>query len=180
MVQDGGHELVDTALTDVALGHDPVRGPEHQGAELDRVDAEVQHAPSAEGEVEEAVRRIERRPEAEVGLDQDRVADAALLEHPGEGLVRREEAGPDRLHQEQPTGAGGVDHLSTLCGVERERLLAQDVLARLEEEKGVVHVAGLGSRDVDDVDVRVGGEVLVAPVTMGDTEAVGELVGPFS
>ena len=56
------------------------------------------------------------------------------------------------------------DHLLGVGGVERERLLAEHVLAGLEAEPGVVEVEGVRRRDVDDVDVRVGDQLLVGAV----------------
>ena len=76
---------------------------------------------------------------------------------------------PHRLHQEPVVLAGQPDHLLGVGRVERERLLAEHVLAGLEAQPGVVEVEGVRRRDVDDVDVRVRHQLLVGAVRRART-----------
>ena len=93
--------------------------------------------------------------------------------------VGRKEPAPDRLHQEQPPAPRLLRHPRRLPGVERERLLAQDVLPGPEGVEGVLLVAGVGGGDVDDVDVGIGRQRVVVAVAGRNGEAVAEGLGPF-
>ena len=61
--------------------------------------------------------------------------------------------------------------------VEHERLLDEHRLARVDGEQGGVVVARVRRGDVDDVDLRVGGELGVRRVARRDAVQVGEGVG---
>ena len=122
---------------------------------------------------------IHRPPESEVGLDQQGLADATLADDVDQGAVGRKEPAPDGLHQEQPPAPGLLRHPCRLAGVERERLLAQDVLARPEEADGVDLVARVRGGDVDHVDVGIGGECVVVAVAGRYVEPVAEGLGPL-
>ncbi len=162
VVEHGGHLLVDAGLADVAVGDHPVGVAEHHRHQLGRVDPEVEQRAAAEGDVEEAVGRVDVPPEPEVGLDQARVTDPLLAEQVPQHGVRRQEPAPQRLHQEQPSRTGVGHHRTALQSVEGERLLAQHGLARGEEQARVPFVGGVRRGDVHDVDVGVGREILVA------------------
>ena len=66
--------------------------------------------------------------------------------------------------QNTPAPAASSAMLARLGGVQCQRLLHQHVLARLERQPGAGEVRGVRGGDVDDVDVRVGDELLVAAV----------------
>ncbi len=78
-----------------------------------------------------------------VGDDADQLADLTTADH----LVHRthvgQEPGPHRLHDEDPRGRGGVEHLLGLVRVAREGLLDQHVLAGGDGEPGVREVRGV-------------------------------------
>ena len=63
-----------------------------------------------------------------------------------------------------PGSRAGVDHPLRLGGGQRQRLLAQDVLAGPGRGDRPLGVEVVGQRDVDGVDVRVGEERLVRAV----------------
>ena len=87
------------------------------------------------------MRGIHRAAEPEVPLHQQWLADATRADDVHEGAVRGEEAAPDGLHQEQSPAPRLGRHACRLLRVEGERLLAQDVLARLQQGKCVNLVA---------------------------------------
>lgn len=79
---------------------------------------------------------------------------------------------------------GGRDHLSRLHRIERERLLAEDVLACGERGDGDRVVQGVRGRDAHDVEVRECDESLPLGLEVGDLvdrpqggEALGLLSG---
>ena len=74
--QDGGHLLVDPGPAPVPDRPHLIGRTRTRCAELHGVHAEVERGPAAERGVEEAVGRIERCGEPEVGLDEADLADA--------------------------------------------------------------------------------------------------------
>ena len=122
---------------------------------------------------------IHRPPEPEVGLHQERLADATLADDVDQCPVGREEPAPDRLHEEQPPAPGLLRHPRRLPGVERERLLAQDVLARPGGRRWCPPRGAVGRGHVDHVDVGIGGERVVVAVSGRDVEPVPERLGPL-
>ena len=137
VAQHRGDHLVDAGLADDPVRHHVLGRPQHERAQLEGVDAQVEQAASTEGEVEETMLGVERPPEPEVRLDQQRLTDAVLPDDLDERTVGREEAAPDRLHQEQPPAPCLLDHRGGLARVEREGLLAQHVLPGTQEAQGV-------------------------------------------
>ena len=129
--------------------------PEHERAELHRIDAQVEQRTAALFEVEVPVGRDHRAAPAEVRFHQERLANPSLAEDVSQRVVRRQEARPHRLHDEATRVGGSSDDLVGLHGVERERLLAEHVLARSQEEHRIGGVTGGGRRDVDGVDVGI-------------------------
>lgn len=75
-----------------------------------------------------------------------------------------EVACPDGFHEEQLLLAGHVAQHLELLGVDGEGLLAQHVLAGLERKHRVLEVVRVRRRDVDDVHVGVGHQLLIAAV----------------
>lgn len=61
----------------------------------------------------------------------------------------------------------GLDELLSLRGVDGEGFFAQDGLAGLQAEHGVLVVVRVWRGDVDDVDVLVGHQVFVGAVGSG-------------
>ena len=125
------------------------------------------------------MRGISRHDVPEVGLDEAGFADHTIVEQLDELAVGRQEPRPHRLHQEQAAIACGVDHPTTLRSVQRERLLAQHVLARLQEHERVAFVARLRSSYVHDVDQRVSRQLLIAAMRVRHVEPLGECSRPI-
>ena len=87
-------------------------------------------------------------------MEQAEVA-ARPAEHPSAGLARhRVVAVHEGNRSLEPASGGRVDERGRAGLVERERLLADHVLARLERREREGHVEVVGSADVDDVHVR--------------------------
>ena len=76
MVQHRGDEFVDAGGADRARRGHTIGSAEHERTQLDRVDAEIERGPAAERAVEEPVFGRHRHTEAEVGLHDERLADA--------------------------------------------------------------------------------------------------------
>ena len=84
---------------------------------------------------------------------------------------------PHRLEEEEAAIGSEVGDHPGLAGVQRERLLDEHVLARLEHEPGIRGVQRMRRRHVHDVDLGIRGEGLVARVRVRDVELRGERVG---
>ncbi len=109
-----------------------------------------------------------------VGRDDAHLAEGAG----GEDLADADHVGqvarPHRLHGEQAFLGGAVADERGLGRVEGEGLLDKHVLAVIQRQQGVVDVTGVRGRDVDDVDVGVGHELLVRTVGVRDVVLFGE------
>jgi hypothetical protein len=136
-----------------------------------RVDAEVQQGAAALGRVPQPVARVEGDPEAEVGRDRPDLADGAARQGLAQADDRGLEARPHRLHDEDPACACGVDHLLGTGERDREGLLHQQVLARLDGRERDAVVLPVRRGDVHRVDVRVAEQLGVGAVR--DAGAVG-------
>lgn len=86
--------------------------------------------------------------------------------------AQREVACPDSLHEEQVLRSRLLDELLGLGEGDRECLLAQNVLAGLEGQHGILEMVAVRGRNVDDVDVGVGHELRVRAVGFGTGRAV--------
>ena len=178
MTQHGGDVLVDAERSDEAGGGDARRCAEDQRRQLHRVHAEVEQPASATSRIPQPMVGVSGHDVSEVGLDEAGFADHTVVEQLDELAVGRQEPRPHRLHQEQTAIACGVDHPTPLRGVQGERLLAQHVLARLQEHERVAFVARLRSGDVHDVDQRVSCQILIAAVRVRHVEPLGECSRP--
>ena len=152
-------------------GHHALRRPEQHLGEGDDVDAEVEQRTAAEGEVEEPVRRVVLPGDAEVGLHGAHLTDGAVGDQLPHGDDGRLEAGPHRLHHEDAGAARQVDHLGGAGRGRGERLLHQQGLARAQGGDRDRVVLGVGRRDVEDVDVRVGQDLGVGAVRRARSRA---------
>ena len=178
MSQDGGYLLVDSGLADPPLSGHAGGCAENQGGELHRVHAQIEDPPTAPLGVVQPVVRIERLVESKVGLYQLGLADGLLTQQVGQHPIGGEEPAPHGLHQQQSPLPGGIDHALALVPVERERLLAQHGLARLQKHERILLVAGLGGGHIHGVHSRVGGQLLVAAVGGRGPVLGGEIPGP--
>ncbi len=165
---------VDTLRGQQRVGLHPVRFPQQQLGERHRVDPEVQQRPAAQRGVAQAVLGPEGAREAEVGLHRADLTDRAVPHQLGDPADQRVAVRPHGLHQEQPALPGQSGQLPRLTRVERERLLAQDVLAGLQGEPGRLPVRRVRGCDVHDVDGVVRDELRPAAVRPLDPEPVGE------
>jgi hypothetical protein len=128
----------------------------HPQREVEDVDADVDARPAAR-----VLLVDEAWPDWQPGAAQHprpRVVDVAQraarqlgLERLGVGL----EAEVLRGHQELAGLVARLDHLADLVGRRRQRLLANDVLARFERGDGKRRVKGARRANIDDVEVGV-------------------------
>ena len=81
--------------------------------------------------------------------------------------AERKVARPHSLHQEEVLLLGLGDELLGLGRSDGKRLFAQDILASLECEHGVLEVVAVGGGNVDDVDIGVRDELSVRAVGLG-------------
>ena len=140
MTGDRADPFVDPRLPDATVCDDALGRAEHERTELERVDAEVEQPAATAMGVEQPVRRVDRHPEAEVGFDQQRFADATAVEDVDERPVRWQEPAPDRVHEEQAVRSRRVHHLPRLARVQRKRLLTEHVLAGVERRDRILRV----------------------------------------
>ena len=144
--------LVDARLADARHRRHRRRRAEHEVRQLHRVAPEVEERAAAERGIEQPVVGLHLGAEAEGALDAEDLADGLVVEQRPQGPVRGEETAPERLHREAPAPGGELGDARRFLLVDGERLLAEHVLARLERERHVGGVAGVGRRHVDDVD----------------------------
>ena len=142
-----------------------------ESAGVHAVAADVPEGAGAPAGLEAPVVRVDR--EGEGRTDESERADGSVVDQAsqggGPGLVPPHE----RLHQEDAARTAVFDHRLGLVGVQRQGLLAEDVLAEVggEEDPGLVQLVGQG--DVDGVDVGVGDGGLVGAVRCRDAELRG-------
>jgi hypothetical protein len=106
--------------------------------------------------------------EPEPALDRRQPPDPARGDELADGDPRRMVAVHERLHQQDPGLVGRGDHPLRVGDRQRQRLLAQDVLARAGGGDRPLGVKVVGERDVDGVDVLVGEQCLVRAVDARD------------
>ena len=70
------------------------------------------------------------------------------------------------------------DQFMNLGQVQRQRLFAQHVLARLRRSDRPRHMQMIGQRIVDGVDLRILQQILVRPVRFGETQRPRRLLRP--
>ena len=143
---------------------------EQQVGEGQRVDPHVEQRAGAERRVEHPVVGAGVDDEAELGVQVAGRAELTRAEPRAQLADHRVAGGPHRLHQE-PVRArrASANSSSASAASQRDRLLAEHVLAGLEAEPGVLEVEGVRRGDVDDVDGRVGDQLLVGAVRRGAT-----------
>ena len=164
--QDQSGLALDAGGVRDAVGQDPVRDAEHADGETDQVHTEVEQRTA--GEVEPLKAVLGREPFTEVGYDSGEFAEGAYVEELRQHVVLGQECGPVRLHAEQAVSPGNGGDLAGLASVERERLLHHGGFAGGQGEHRMIEVFGMRGGDVDDVDVGIGDELLVAAMCSGD------------
>ena len=92
VLEHRGDVFVDAGGADVTARDDRLHRPEHELAEVDRVHAEVEQRTTALREVEVAMGRDHVCPPAEARLDEERLADAPVIEQVAQRAVGGEEA----------------------------------------------------------------------------------------
>ena len=157
-------------------GRHPCDGPEqlHERREVVRSDVEERSRALLEEEVgvrvpglrTRALHQRERR---------ERRADRAVLDQPPSGLDARAEERVGRRGDTQTLRVRRLEQQLSALAVERERLLAPDVLARLERPESDLHVHLRQGEVDDDLDLVVS-EQLVDRAVPGDAEGLG--LGP--
>ena len=115
-------------------------------------------------------------PLAVVGQHRVHVAEHAVVEELPDHVEAWQVERPHRLGAEHPPLRSPFRDLRCLRLVQRERLLHQHVLARLERKQGVPVVEVVRRGDVDDVDLGIGDEIGVRAVGPPDPDPPGELL----
>ena len=92
--------------------------------------------------------------------------DCASLHQLADLDTKRKVPRPDGFHEEQVLGTGRIDQLAGLCRVDGQSLFAKDVLAGLERQHGVLEVVAVGGGDIDDLDIRVGHQLMVGAIRL--------------
>ena len=158
-------------------GRDPQRlDAEEIAGGVDRIAADVVEPPAADLRLVAHVRRIGERI-AEKRLDRLGGAERSILGEVAGSLPPGRMAGHERLGHELAGAAPGVDQLLGLRGGQRDRLLAEHVLAGLHGADAPGHVQVVGQRVVDRLDVGIGQQGLVAPIGARDAELRRDTVG---
>lgn len=112
--------------------------------------------------------------------DAQDLADLAGLDQLPDAHADGQVPGPQSFHQEEVVLLCGLDENARLRGVDCKRLLAEDMLLRVQRKHDILEVVRVRSGDVDDVDVRVGDEGLVGAIGgawRGDARVGDELAG---
>ena len=138
---------------------DDVR-PEQLVSEAHRIAADVPDRAAADRGIRPGiVGTVEE--ERERAVDQPQLAEVAAVRE----LQRTPDLRVVQVHERldrDPLGVrGDARDRVDVFGPERKRLLAQDVLARLERADRPRHVQVIRQRDVDDVDIRIRHERVV-------------------
>ncbi len=128
--------------------------------ERQRVDAEVQQRAAAELRCAHPVPGRERAGHPEVRRDVPQFADRPVGHQLDDAPDRGVGPHPHRLHQEDPTGTGQADQILGGGHIEGERLLAEHRPAGVQAYRGRGVVCRVRSGDIDDVNLRVLGELL--------------------
>ena len=153
--------LVDAGDPDVGDRGDVLGLAEQHQRELHRVQPDVEQRATSERSREQPVVGIERRAEAERARDHANLTDAPLVDERAQVHIPRKEPGPHRLHEEAALRDGAVGHRDDLLLVDRERLLAEHVLAAVEEQQRVGAMTAVRRADVHDVDLVIRGQRFV-------------------
>src|SRR5947207_15932321 len=107
--------LVDTGDSDVTSRDDRLDRPQHELAEVHRVDAEIEERAAALREIEVAAGGLDvGYPPAEARLHEQRFAESTVSEDARELSVGGQEARPHRFHEEAVVFLGGPYHLVRL------------------------------------------------------------------
>ena len=144
------------------------------------VAANVQDGAAAERIAEGARIGVEASLVAEHGADHAHVADRAFAHQLGQPPRLRVAAIHERLHQEHVVGRRGVNHRRRLQVVHGDRLLHQQVLARLRRLDRPLGVCRVDGAEIDRVDPVVGEQLLVAVVPPANRKEVGQRIGPVT
>lgn len=115
----------------------------------------------------------------EVGVHRAKVAEIAAAEH----LMRRDPPGMEPVHEcfhhlelRVPTSLGGEQ--PGPFGIEGERLLAEDMLPRLEGAHGPWDMERVGEGDVDGIDLGILEQLLIATMMHRAAGLGRHLLGP--
>ena len=165
--RSGEHDI-DAVAPDHLLGTDPHGLAGDQPGAVHAVAAHVHQRSAVELRAEADVRRLSRC-EAERSADQVEPTHSPAPDQLLQPTRLRIVAVHERLHQQPLVALRGVESALHVLSSAAEGLLAQDVLAGLERAHGPLDVHRVGHRDVDDLDIRVVQQRLVATVSSLDS-----------
>ena len=135
----------------------------------DRIAAHVVEGAAADVDLVADIHRIEHA-EQERRLDEPDLADATRTHELAHPMPLRVITHHERLYHATPAAVARRDDRLRLYRVQRDRLLAQHVLARLECPDRPFDVQVIGQRVIDRIDVRVVEQRLVAAETVRDAK----------
>ena len=104
----------------------------------------------------------------EFGLDRTELAECAAADGRENVLEHRMEAVVEGLHQRPARARGRLRHRACLTRVHRERLLAQDRLSGLQRRDGKARMQMRGQGVIDQVDVRMRDQRVIASKALGN------------
>ena len=173
---DAGERDVDAVAADRLLAHQPLGLARDQARSAHAIATDIHQRAAVERGAEAHVGGV-------VGDEPERRADDP---YPADRLLRDELGQParlrvvpvhERLHQQPVLALGHIEGALDLLGATAQRLLAQDVLAGLERADRPVDMHRVRERDVDDLDVGVGEQRVIAAVSPLDAVLAGIFVG---
>ena len=170
---DGGF-FVHPGRAEGAEGRYALRFTQEQVGQEDGIHAHVEKGAPCQGRVEQAAVRVEHRQEAEVCANGEDSAQGAGVYDFQSFLEGGQKARPEGFHEECLAGAGGGDHVTGLCSVDRKRLLAQHGDPFFQAKQHVGMMARMRSCHIDGIEARALQEFLIAAERMGYAVQTGE------
>ena len=176
--QLGRHGPVHPWITQFRLCGNDFRGRSTEGAHhVDRVAADVHGRAAGQRVVVADVGEL-RQWHAEGSLHPVQLPQLPRRDEFLDPQCHRVVAVVEGLHHHPVGLRAQFGQLAGLCGVGRERLLAQHVLARLERCPGPPSVQSVRQRVVDGIQLGIGDQRFVAAVHSGDAVFGCEDLGP--
>ena len=84
------------------------------------------------------------------------------------------ETRPHRLEDDQVPLARFLDDLSRFASIQREWLFHENMFASIQSQKRRLDVLGMRCRYIDDIDIGICDNFLVAAMSSSDLELLGE------
>ena len=150
-------------------------GAEYHSGKVDGIDADVEQGASAQLGLGDAF--LVGDGIAQVGRQHVRAADGTVEHQLADGVGEGHVACPDGFGDEHVAFLGQLQQCFGLAGVGREGLFAEHGLPVEDAQAGMLVVVGVGRGDVDQVDVRVGGQFFIRSAGFLEAPLLGEGFG---